>query len=189
MRRCGAGLKARVHAHAFAAVDLDEHEALPLFAVAFGFRFQLLKKSFLEFQNFLDVHAGDEGMGGGHGSVGEEDVLKLVVAGRQNGSALVDLGGIEQVEDGKMLDGEDPVHAFEAEAALTIQEVGDVSLFKTRLLRQAEAGEVAFLDALPKSIPQIVLQNSEFHNSREYTMGYSNALSRYEFHSLLVYQP
>jgi hypothetical protein len=31
-------------------------------------------------------------------------------------------------------------------------------------LSQTEAGEIAFLDALPKSIAEIVLQNSEFHS-------------------------
>jgi hypothetical protein len=30
-------------------------------------------------------------------------------------------------------------------------------------LGQPEAGEIAFLDTLPKSIAEIVLQNSEFH--------------------------
>jgi hypothetical protein len=31
-------------------------------------------------------------------------------------------------------------------------------------LREAKAGEIAFLDALPKSAAQILLQNSEFHS-------------------------
>jgi len=30
-------------------------------------------------------------------------------------------------------------------------------------LCQTEAGEIAFLNALPKSISEVVLQNSEFH--------------------------
>jgi hypothetical protein len=62
-----------------------------------------------------------------------------------------------------MLNGEDPVHAFEAEAALAIEEVGDVGLLEPGLLGQTEASEIAFVDTLPKSIAEIVLQNSEFH--------------------------
>ena len=56
-----------------------------------------------------------------------------------------------------------PVHAFETEAALAVEEVGDMGLLEPRLLGQPEAGEIAFLDTLPKSIAEIVLQNSEFH--------------------------
>ena len=178
----GSGQQAGVHAHTFAVVHLDEHEAFPLLAVAFGLWFQLLKKSFFKFQDFFDVHAGDEGLSGGDGSVDEEDVLEFIIAGRQDGSALVDLGGVEQVEDGKMLDSQDAVHALEAQAALTIQEVGDVSLFKASLLRQTEAGQVAFLDALPKRFAQVILQYSEFHGREYNTARYSTMLSRKDFH-------
>ena len=75
-----------------------------------------------------------------------------------------------------MLNGEDAIHAFQAEAALAVQEVRDVGLLETRLLCQAEAGEVAFRDALPKCTAEVILQNSELHNNRECSMGYSNAL-------------
>src|ERR1700675_1792620 len=100
--RC-AGQKARVHAHAFAAVDSDEHESLPLLAIAFDFGFKFLEKAFFEFQNFFYIHARDEGMSGGDGPVGEENVLKIVVAGRNDRGALVDFGGVEQIEHRKML--------------------------------------------------------------------------------------
>ena len=93
--------------------------------------------------------------------------------------------GSSEIEHGKMLDGEDAVHALEAQAALAIEEVGDVSLLETRLLCQTEAGQVAFINALPKSIAQIVLQHSEFHEW-EYSMGgYSNLLTKSDFHSPL----
>ncbi len=161
--------ESRVHAHAFAAIYFNDYETFPLFALgAFGFRFQLLEKRLLEFQDFLDVHAGDERLGGGDGSIGEKDVLKFIVAGRQDGSALVNFRRVEKIQHGKMLNGEDPIHALEAEAALAIQEVGDVSLFKSRLLRQAEAGQFAFLYALPNRVTEIILQHPEFH-SWEYT--------------------
>ena len=55
-----------------------------------------------------------------------------------------------------------------------------MGLLETRLLCQAEAGEVAFLNALPKSIAEVVLQHSEFHR-REYSMEYSNALIKKRF--------
>jgi len=169
----GPGQQAGIHAHTFAAIYFDEDEAFPPLAVAFGLWFQLFEKAFLEFKDFLDVHAGDEGMGGGDGSVGEEDVLKFVVAGRQDRGAFIDFGWFQQIEDGKMLDGEDPVHALEAQAALTIQEVRDVSLLEASLLSETQAGQVAFLDALPESFAQIVLQYSEFHGREYSTVGYS----------------
>ena len=100
----------------------------------------------------------------------EQNILKLIVAGRQDGRALVDFRRIEQIEHGEMLHVQDFIHAFEAEAALAVEEVGDVSLLKARLLRQAEAGEIAFLDALPKRVAQIFLQHPEFH-SLEYSTG------------------
>ncbi len=109
-------------------------------------------------------------MGGSDGSVGQEDVLELVVAGRQDGSAFVNLSRVEQIQYRKMLHGQHPVHALEAQAALTIQEIGDMGLLKASLLCQAEARQIAFLDALPESLAQIVLQHSEFH-SREYSTG------------------
>src|ERR1017187_5082927 len=79
-----------------------------------------------------------------------------------------------------MLNGQDPIHALKAEATLAIEEVGDVGLLETRLLCQAEAGEVAFLNALPKSIAEVVLQHSEFHR-REYSIEDSNALINKRF--------
>ena len=108
------GQKARVHAHAFAGVNSDEHETLPLLAIAFSFRLELFKKAFLEFQDVLDVHAGKEGIGGSDGPVREEDVLEFVVAGRHNRSAFVDLGRIKQIQHREMLNRQNPVHTLEA---------------------------------------------------------------------------
>ena len=161
-KRC-PGKQTGVHTHAFAGVGFDDHEAFPLLAVAFSFRFEFLQETPLKFQDVFDVHAGEEGTGGSDGWVGEEDVLELVVAGRQNGSTFIDLGGIEQIENGKVLNGKNAIHAFEAEAALAVQEVGDVGLLETSLLRQTEAGKIAILNAFPKSIAEIFLQHPEFH--------------------------
>src|ERR1700722_9208580 len=143
-----AGQKARVHAHAFAAVDSDEHEALPLFAFALDFRFKFLEKAFFEFQDFSYIHARNEGMSGCDGSVGEENVLEIVVAGRNDGGALVDLSGIEQIQNGEMLNRQDSIHAFETKATLAVQEIGDVSLFESGLLSQTAAGQISFIDAI-----------------------------------------
>src|ERR1700733_14755623 len=109
-------------------------------------------------------------MGGRDGCVRQKDVLEFVVAGRQDRGTLVDLGGVEQIEHREMLDGEDAIHTFKTQAPLAIQKVRDVGLFETGLLRQTEAGQIAFLDALPEGIAEVVLQDSEFH-SREYSMG------------------
>jgi hypothetical protein len=44
-------------------------------------------------------------MGGGDSSVGKKNVLKIVVAGRHDRRALIDLGGIEKIEYGEVLNG------------------------------------------------------------------------------------
>lgn len=159
----GAGEKTGIHAHAFASVGPDEHKTLPARTITFDVRFQLLKKTFLEFHDVLDVHADEKRMRSGHSSISDKNILKFVIAGRQNRSALVHLRGVKQVQDREMLDGQDAIHAFEAESALAIQKIGDVSLFEAGLLCQAETSEIAFFNPLPKSIAKIFLQNSEFH--------------------------
>jgi len=112
--QCGAWKKAGVHAHAFAAVYFDEHKTLPLLAIAFGFGFQSFEKTLLEFKDLFHVHAGNEGMSSSDGAIGEEDILELVVAGRQDRSALVDFGGVEKIEHREMLHRQNPVHALKA---------------------------------------------------------------------------
>ena len=69
-----------------------------------------------------------------------------------------------------MLDGEDFVHAFEAETAFLVEKIGDVGLFESGLLGQPKAGQFACFDALPKDRPQIILQDFELHR-REYSTG------------------
>jgi hypothetical protein len=50
-------------------------------------------------------------------------------------------------------------------------------------LCQTEAGQIAFINALPKSFAEVVLQHSEFH-SWEYSIeAYSNTLTEKDFHS------
>src|SRR5208282_5572300 len=78
--------------------------------------------------------------------------------------ALVDLGRIEQVEDGEVLHGQNSVHTFEAEAALLVEKIGDVSLPEAGLLGEPESGQFACLDSFPQYLAKIFLQDFEFHS-------------------------
>jgi len=69
-----------------------------------------------------------------------------------------------------MLDGEDFVHAFEAEPAFFVEKIGDVGLFKSGLLRQPETGQFTCIDTIPKYFPEIILQDFELHGP-EYSTG------------------
>ena len=159
-----------MHGDGFPGIDLDEDEAQPAGTIALGFGSELGEKVFLELENFFDVHAGNEGLGGGDGGISEQDVFKFIGAGRQDGGAFADFGGIEQIEYGKMLDGEDGVHAFEAEAAFAVEEIGDVGLLESGLLGEPESGEFACFDALPEYFAEIILQDFELHGP-EYSTG------------------
>src|SRR5437879_4409988 len=73
------------------------------------------------------------------------------------------------------------VHSFETQAALLVEEIGDVSLLEAGLLGQAQPGKIAFLDAPPKCFAEIILQHSKFH-SFEYST-YSKSLINNVFYS------
>jgi hypothetical protein len=164
------GQEAGGHAGGLPGVELDEHEAVPAGAVAVGFGFQFVQEGFLELEDVFDLHGGDERLSGSGGGVGEQNVFKFVGAGGQDGGALVDLGGIEQIEHGKMLHGEDFVHAFQAKAALAVEEIGDVGLLESGLLGQVQAGEFSCFDALPEQLAKVILQDFELHGP-EYSTG------------------
>ena len=93
----GSGEQARRHGMGVADIELDQDEALPGRAVAFGFGFQLVEEGFLELQDLVHVDVDDEELGGGGGGIGEDDIFEVVGAGRKDGGALVDFGGIQQV--------------------------------------------------------------------------------------------
>ncbi len=156
-------------------VDANDHEALPVFALALQFGPHLAQEALLELQDLADVHAHDQRFGGGHGPVDQQHVIEFVLGGRQDAGALVDLGGIDQVEHGEVLDIQDFIHAFEAEAALAVEEVGDVSLLETGLLGEAQSGEVAFVNPVPEGFAQIFLQGLEFH-AGSITRAYSEVI-------------
>lgn len=135
----GAGGEAGEHGGVF-GVELDKDEAVPGRTVSFDFRLELAKEGLAELEDLEDPVGSDQGLGSGGGGIGEKDVFEVVGAGGQDGGALVDLGRIEEVEDGEVLDGEDLVHALNAESALAIEKIRNMSLFKTCLLGQPETG-------------------------------------------------
>jgi len=134
------GCEPWIHGHRFLCIDLDQHETLPAGAIAIGFGLQLVQEGFFELENFFDVHAGDERLGGSSGSVGEQDIFKFVGAGGEDGSTLAHFRRIEQIEDRKMLYGKHLVHAFEAQTTLAVQKIGDVRLLEFGLLGEAQPG-------------------------------------------------
>ena len=62
-----------------------------------------------------------------------------------------------------MLDLKDFVHAFKAESAFAVEEVGDVSLLESGLPGEAKPGELARFDTVPQDLTEIILQDFELH--------------------------
>ena len=159
----GSGREAGKHGLGVPGIELDQDEALPGGSVTLGFRPELVQEGFLELEDLFDMHAGDAGFGGGCGTVGEYDVLEIVGAGRKDGGAFVDLGGVEEVEDREVLDLQDLVHALNRETTLAVEKVGDVSLFESGLLGEAEASKFTCFNSLLEDFSEIVLQALELH--------------------------
>lgn len=180
-KKRGPGKKARGHGLGLPGVGPDEDEALPGGAVAIRFGPQFAEEIFFELENFLDAHAGDQGLGGGGGGIGEHDVFKLVTTRGNDGGAFANFGWIEQVENREVLDGKNLVHAFDAESAFLIEEIGDMRLFESSLLGEAEAGQFACFDALPEDFAQILLQDFELHR-RSIAPAWSEACGAEIFH-------
>jgi len=113
----------RVHRQGFARVEPDQNEALPMGVLGMAFRLNAVEEGFLELEDFFHVHAGNKGLAGRNGGVGEDNILELAGAGRKDRSAFVDLGGIEKVEDRKVLNLKDLVHSLKAKASFPVEEV------------------------------------------------------------------
>ena len=158
----GPGVETGKHRQGVLDIEPDEDETLPRRAVADRFSTQLAEKGLAELDHLEHVHGGDEGMSGSRRR-GQQDTFEFVGAGWEDGGPLADLGGIEQVEDREVLDGENFVHALEAETAFAIEKIGDMSLFESGLLCESESGEFATINALPQDFPKIVLQDPELH--------------------------
>ena len=161
-QRCSCR-KAGRHRKGFFGSEPDEHETLPCGAVSFGHCLKPSQECFLEFEDIKYVHAGDERLSGRGGGIGKDYVFEFVVAWGKDGGALIDLGGIEEVEYAEVLDGEDGIHAFEAEAALAVEEVGDVGLLESGLLCQPESGQAACFDSPQEDFTKVVLQTAKLH--------------------------
>ena len=143
----GPGRKTGRHAGRVVGIELDEDKASPVGPIAFGFGLELTEKGLLKFQELEYAIGRDQRVDSG-GRFGKQNVFELIGTGWDDGGAFVDLCGIEQVEDGEMLNRKDFVHTFEAQAALAIEEIGDVGLFETGLLGKAKSGKLAVLDPL-----------------------------------------
>src|SRR5208282_1217608 len=154
-----SGSNPRMHSRGFAGIDLDYNKAQPRLAVSLRSGLELLQQALAELEDFFDVDAGNLGASGGDGCVGQQDVFKFIFARGQDGGALVDLGRIEQVEDGEVLHGQNSAHTFEAEAALLVEKIGDVSLPEAGLLGEPESGQFACLDSFPQYLAKIFLQD------------------------------
>lgn len=151
------------HGLDIAGVGVNQDETLPAGMVALGVGSELVEEGLLELEESLDVHAGDQGLGGGSGAIGYGNVFEVVVAGRQDGGTFVDFGWVEEVEDGEVLDMEDFVHTLEAESALSIEEVGDMGLFESGLLGETESGKFACFDSVQEDFSEVFLQDFELH--------------------------
>jgi len=135
-----AGLEARGHAGGVLGVGLDQDEAVPGGAVSLDVGLELAKEGLLELECVEDEIGIDQRARDG-GQADEQDIFEFVGAGRQDGGALVDLGWIEQVEHGEVLDGENLVHAFNAEAAFAVEEIGDMGLLESGQLGKSKASK------------------------------------------------
>jgi hypothetical protein len=77
-----------------------------------------------------------------------------------------------------MLNGEDFVHAFEAEAALAVEEVGDMSLFESSLLSEMESGKFPSCNPFRENCTEVLRQNFELHCGEYSTGGTASGFRR-----------
>ena len=164
----GSWQQARIHTHAVGGIDLDQHKTQPAISRRFQGWAQAAKKALLELENVLDSFVGDDGFTRGNGSLYQQHVLEIVVAGWDDAGPLVDLTGINQVKHRDSLDRQDTVHGLQAKEAFAIEEVGDVGLLEAGLPRQPERGEFPAIDPLQQLAAQIFLQLTEFHAAKQH---------------------
>src|SRR5439155_19084160 len=155
------GKQARIHAHAFARIGSEENETLPAVAVADHLGTEHAQKRLLKLEDLLHIHAHKKWFAGSYTAFHQQDVFEFIVGRRENAGTLVDFVGIDQVENGKMLHVQHFIHAFQAQAALAIEKIGDMRLLEPRLLGKAESGQVTLIDTIPESFAQIFLKGAE----------------------------
>ena len=157
------GQEAGIHAHALAGIDANDDKTFPGFAAGLEFGTEAAEERAAELEQAFDAHVHDEGFGSRYFAVDNKDIVELVIAGRGDAGALVDLVGVEQVEDREALNVKDLVHALEAKAALAVEEIGNVGLAEAGFLGEAKAGQFSFVDAFPKPFAEVLLQSLELH--------------------------
>jgi hypothetical protein len=139
----------------------DEGEAGPEGSVAFGFGLELAQETFPELENVDDLHGSDDGPGGSAGgsvsrtlsnssSLGDRMEAHLLTSAESSKSRM------------EMLEGENFVHAFDAETRLAIEGVGNVGLFKSSLPGETDSGKFCCLDAFPQDFAKIIFQILNF---------------------------
>lgn len=113
----------RVHAHTIVGPYFNSYEAFPFRALAAEITSELTKETTFEFLNIVNLHALNERLSCGDLSVDHENVFEVVVTWGWDGGTLVDLGGIEQVENREVLDAEHAIHSLQAQTALAIEKI------------------------------------------------------------------
>src|SRR5262249_9775261 len=116
------------------------YEALPIFPISLDFRFQPSQETLLKLEHILHVHVADLFVSCRNVRRNDQNIFEFVAAGRKDGSALVDLAGIKQVQNGNVLDGKDFIHALQAQTAFPIEKVGDVGLPEAGLASKLKSG-------------------------------------------------
>ena len=111
------------------------------------------------------MHVHDEGLRSGNLGIGNNDAFEFIVAWREDGSAFVDFGWVQQGEHGQVLDSKHSIHTFQTEPTLAVEEIRDVGLLESGQIGQMQAGELALLDPLPQGLTKIFLQSPEFHRT------------------------
>jgi len=91
--------KAGVHAHSVVGRDSDGYKTFPSASLTVQLRSQLAKEASLEFLDLLHVHAHYQRLGGGDGAFDHKNVFESILARWGDAGALVDFGGVEQIED------------------------------------------------------------------------------------------
>jgi len=94
-----------MHGDRIPGISFDDHEAEPGFAIAVDRGLHAPQQVLSKLHDRFDVQAGDLRLGRGNAGLGEHYVFKFVLSRGQDGGTPVDLGGVEQLEDGKALHG------------------------------------------------------------------------------------
>lgn len=153
----GSGQQTRVHTHAIRGIHFDQYKTQPAIPRRLQRGTKAAKKAFLELENVLDPFVGDDGLTRGNGSFHQQDIFKIIVAGWHDAGALIDLAGINQVQHRDSLHGQNAIHGFQAEEALTIEKVGDMGLLEAGLPCQSQGGKFPAADPLQQLAAEIFL--------------------------------